>query len=347
MLASQISTISPSSISPLLQTSISTSTAMFRSHRPLPRRPRPGHQIRTIRLSLSFEPKIQKEAYRVRDRIVKHKYMEALSRSLAWNRHYPGFTRQFGFKGLVCSAWRGQDSKLEDRWASYMEKPNLRKSDSQGNNNDGTEHAEQGTFDKFWGKDGFYTLRRRSRVFRQDLSGLNSSIFSSHLSGKDHDAPGSPNSSNHHQTSGTKASQAENEARLNVNHESQYDIDPITNKKVFRIHPTLGELLDHGKSRDHSNRISIDVPVKTFKGYRSRFADFEPPESEKPKPEPESKSKLSTDQADRHAKSDSTRECLQDYEGSETYKPYFAYEPDGKKPSEKGSRSSSSWIEGF
>lgn len=62
----------------------------------------------------------------------------------------------------------------------------------------------------------------------------------------------------------------ENSSRREANHSSnqEYKIDPITNRKVYKNTTNKAEL---------NHRKPIDVPVKTFKGYRSQFSDLEPP----------------------------------------------------------------------
>src|SRR5271163_2186815 len=99
MLSSQIASVSHTSLSPaLLQSSITSSTAMLRSSGTLPRRSRPHHQIRTLRIGLwssYLDPDFQKEAQR-RHRIMKHKYVEALNRKLVWDRQNPISPRRFG-----------------------------------------------------------------------------------------------------------------------------------------------------------------------------------------------------------------------------------------------------------
>lgn len=270
---------------------------------------------------MSFEPKVQKELHRFKSRAIKQKCIEAINRKLDWDRQQPGSARQIGFKGFMCSAWRGQGPRLGGRWMNA----NSLGSDKIGterNNNGGIEEVELSAFDKLWGKDGFYELlRARSRAFRHDLNDLNSSIFSSHSFGSSHERGDAPPASENHQESDIKASQSRHKTRHSADSDPEYDIDPITNRKVFKNYP-----------RDN-NRRPIDVPVKTFKGYRSQFTDFEPPKPEIPKPN--SKLTQINDHNSQHTKSDSTRECLRDYESTETYQPYFAYEPDGEKPGEK------------
>jgi len=100
----------------------------------------------------------------------------------------------------------------------------------------------------------------------------------------------------------------------NTDTEPKYEIDPITNKKVFR-------------ETDEATRKSVEVPVKTFKGYRSLFHKFHPPNN----PESELKEPIG-EPSILATKSHEMRDYLKEYEGKDTYNPYFAYEPNGQKP---------------
>jgi len=179
-----------------------------------------------------------------------------------------------------------------------MDKLDHVKADSQKNNHNGIEDAELGAFDKLWGKDGIYDLiRSKSRMFqRADYPGFaRAAVFAASKIQRFNvgDAPPSQKSK--------------------VYPEQEYDIDPITNRKVFKDKIT------------HDERKPIQVPVKTFKGYRSQFDDFQPPafksSGNETKPIP---STNNTSSQSKH--SDPTRDYLQDYESTETYKPFFSPE---------------------
>lgn len=220
----------------------------------------------------------------------------------------------------MCGAWRGQDPRIGGGWHDVdINNFNSDRRDPQRNNGTGSELFKIGAFDKLWGKDGFYELlRARSRTFRQDFNDLNGSIFRSHQFSKDHLRETPLNASKYcQQASNTEPPQAGQMTQFGADTYLESEIDPITNRKVYKKPP-----LD-------DTRDPIDVPVKTFKSYRSQFSG-----SHSPKANPsstESKPRMNTDQGGRPTLSHLGRDYLQDYEGAETYKPYFAYEPDGKK----------------
>jgi hypothetical protein len=328
MLSSQIASLSQSSISTcLLQSSISSSTVMLRSKGTIRRKPR-HDQIRTIRIGLwtsYLDPSFEKE-FRRRNKAIKHKYIEAINRKLLWNRYHPGFTRQLGLKGFMCSAWRSQDSRPGGRWVD-MDRLYQEKSGPPKSNNSGIEDVETSAFDKLWGKDGFYELlRSRSKAFRNGFDALENSLYHPQSLSKD-DLKTTPESaSKGRQTYEYGKERSTYQAQYNTDAQPEYEIDPITNRKVFR-----------NQSLDGS-RQAIKVPVKTFKGYRSQFQDLQPPE---PKPSEEKPAPRSNNDG-KTQQSDPDRECLKDYESAETYKPYFAYEPNGEK-----SESIQGGIEGF
>ncbi|KAA8564256.1 hypothetical protein EYC84_011201 [Monilinia fructicola] len=82
-----------------------------------------------------------------------------------------------------------------------------------------------------------------------------------------------------------------------------YEIDPITNRKVFR------------------KEKSVNIPVKTFKGYRHRFQNLVPPDIS------------DATQADINNYNTPFMQGLNDYDSaSEGYKAFRFREPDGKLP---------------
>jgi hypothetical protein len=166
MLSSQVVPASRVSIPPILL----YSSTILRSGGALPRRPRPHYQIRTIRFGLwpsYLDPSSQKEVHS-RNRAIKHKYIEALNRKLAWDRQNPAFARQSGFKGFMCSAWRGNDAGSSGSWID-INKLKAARSDAGKKQSIGIEDVEQSAFDKLLdGKDGLYNLfQARSRIFHR------------------------------------------------------------------------------------------------------------------------------------------------------------------------------------
>ncbi|KIN08544.1 hypothetical protein OIDMADRAFT_16677, partial [Oidiodendron maius Zn] len=263
MLSSQISSVPPPSISPLLRPS---STTMLRSATTVPRR-RVQHQVRTLQFGLwssYLDPSFEKEFHR-RHRNMRRKYMDACHRKLIWNRPNQAIAKQLGFKEFMWSAWSRRDSRSAGRWVNVEELNDTIKAE-QRKQNGGIESAEQSAFDRLLNsRDGLYDLfRARSRALRD---GLGSSSFW--------------NNSTLSEAAPQTSMGANDSSEYNTNSEPEYDIDPITNKKVFR------------------------KPVDSFRGYRAQF-----------------QSSIQTDP---------TREILEESE-TQSYKPFFAYEPDGKIP---------------
>ncbi|KAG9241910.1 hypothetical protein BJ878DRAFT_427071 [Calycina marina] len=107
MLSLQIATPTSATMSPLLQHT-STSNALLRSTGSLPRRARPHHQIRTLRIGVwsSYLEPVFQNGLHLRQRNLKLKYCNALNRKLY--RQTPLITRPgVSFKGFMCTAWRG------------------------------------------------------------------------------------------------------------------------------------------------------------------------------------------------------------------------------------------------
>lgn len=97
-----------------------------------------------------------------------------------------------------------------------------------------------------------------------------------------------------------------------------YEIDPITNRKVFK------------------NEKAVNIPVKTFKGYRHRFQNLVPPDDSATQADIENyNTPFMYNEPDGKLpeKPDSTKQGLSDYDSvSEGYKPFLFREPDGKLP---------------
>lgn len=185
--------------------------------------------------------------------------MDACNRKLVWDRPNQATAKQLGSKGAMCSFWPRHDSRPSGRWVNVEELNDaIKNAHDQGK---GIGGAEQSIFDKLPNRRrGLHNLfHARSRALR-----YGSSSFLHHST--------SSQPSSHSHTS-VEATQSEPSA----NPEPEYDIDPITNKKVFR------------------------KPEDAFEGYRQQF------------------------------QADPIREILKESE-TKPYKPYFAYEPDGKIP---------------
>jgi hypothetical protein len=318
MLSSQVVPASRVSIPPILL----YSSTILRSGGALPRRPRPHYQIRTIRFGLwpsYLDPSSQKEVHS-RNRAIKHKYIEALNRKLAWDRQNPAFARQSGFKGFMCSAWRGNDAGSSGSWID-INKLKAARSDAGKKQSIGIEDVEQSAFDKLLdGKDGLYNLfQARSRIFHR---AFNNSSYVPQQTPKASTPYSSPNDSSAPWRIGNEDTSRNPPSQQNTSSESDYKIDPITNRKVFR------------------NKLAqnvcgpTEVPVKTFKGYRSQFQKFQPPVSTHIMSEVDNTKEMDSNKPHkkRQENRDPVRESLKDCENGESNKPFFTYEPGGKAP---------------
>jgi hypothetical protein len=187
---------------------------------------------------------------------MKHKYMEALNRKLSWDRQLPDYAKNLGFKGIMCSA------RLRGRWVNNapFDDPTSEPKKDIGN---GIEDVEADALDRFRRKqdaiDEF--IRAKSRLFHKNYG------FS--FGRGSETVPSEP-------IDGAK-DKFDDQARGQEKYSSsqEYEIDPITNRKVFKntTNDTTANI-----------RKPIQVPVKTFKGYRTQFSDFEPPSSNTAEP---------------------------------------------------------------
>jgi hypothetical protein len=223
--------------------------------------------------------------------------MDACNRKLIWNRPNQAMARHLSFKEFMCSAWSGRDTRPTGRWVNVEELNGAIKNE-QKKQDSGIEGAEQSAFDRLLNsRDGLYDLfQARSRALRDGLG--TSSFFHASTSSQ---------AASQASTSG-KASQSESSS----NSEPEYDIDPITNKRVYRNQ------------------------ADTFKGYRAQFqptqsAHFDPTREILQESETGSYKPYFAYEPDGKIP-DPLQDGLKDFDAGESYKPYFAYEPDGKIP---------------
>jgi hypothetical protein len=187
---------------------------------------------------------------------MKHKYMEALNRKLSWDRQLPDYAKNLGFKGIMCSA------RLRGRWVNNDPFDDS-KSELKKDIGNGIEDVEADALDRFRRKqdaiDEF--IRAKSRLFHRNYG------FS--FGRGSETVPSEP-------IDGAK-DKFDGQVRGQENYSSsqEYEIDPITNRKVFK---------NTTNATTANTRKPIQVPAKTFKGYRSQFSDFEPPSSSTTEP---------------------------------------------------------------
>jgi len=238
------------------QTSISSASSMaiptiaLRSSR-VSRRPRSSQQSRAFRIGLwssYLDPNFQKEIQR-RHRMVKHKYIEALNRRLSWDRQLPDYAKNLGFKGFMSSA------RLRGRWINNDPFGDP-KSELKRDAGNGIEDVEADALDRLKLKEDAMNefIRAKSRMFHRNY-GFSFGRGSETIPSEAVDGAKDKFDGHNHGQKSHSSSQ-------------EYEIDPITNRKVFKntTNDTTANI-----------RKPIQVPVKTFKGYRSQFSGFEPP----------------------------------------------------------------------
>lgn len=322
MLSSQISSISSSSVSPLL---LQSSTTMLRSATTVPSR-RIHHQSRANRFSIGvsyIDTGLQRESWR-RHRATKRKPINSLNRGPA-----EAMLRVPGYKEFMCSAWPNDEFKPPGRWVNIKELNDAIKDEQKPDG--GSEGADQSVFDRLLNKrDGLYNLfQARSRALRD---GLGTSSFLRHSTSQN-----GPHS----------------------NPEPEYYIDPITNKKVYRnpseSDPTR-KILEESETQPYKPYFAYEPDGKIPNPVQDGLRDFDNGESYKPYfayepdgkiPDPVQDGLKDFDSGESYKpyfayepdgkkpdgeKPHQVQEGLKDYDAGESYKPYFAYEPDGKKP---------------
>ena len=202
-----------------------------------------------------------------------------------------------------------------------MDELKATKDDPQKNESRGIEDVEQSALDKLLNnRDSIYDfVRARSRFFGP---GWSRTVVVSGTAMKNPTMSSSSTSTEvPSSTYGKEGFRRRFQSNENSSPEPEYEIDPITNRKVFKNKPS---------NPVETDRKPIEVPVKTFKGYRSQFQDFAPP-TEKPSDE-----ELKTYQPFLFHEPDgklpqipdTITEGLKDYEGN-GYKPFFYNEPTG------------------
>ncbi|TGO53711.1 hypothetical protein BCON_0119g00350 [Botryotinia convoluta] len=148
----------------------------------------------------------------------------------------------------------------------------------------------------------YFSPARSKYTFKADVEGTDCGVESIRLSQADEAYWKNLKSKN----------QLDNEFELE---NENYQIDPITNRKVFK------------------DEKAVNIPVTKFKGYRQRFQNLVPPDDatqadidayNKPFMYNEPNGKFPE-------QPDSVRESLKEYD-SKGYKPFFHNEPDGQAP---------------
>jgi hypothetical protein len=190
--------------------------------------------------------------------------MEAITRKLSWDRHFPIAPQRGAFKGFMCSAWHARDPRPGGRWIDSDEVHTVRDKSAKSREK-GIEDVEESAVDQllFNRKSMYGHMRARSQLFNNLLRSSMASMASVTTS-TSHEDP-STTSKTYGQEQFRKRFQSNDES----NSEPSYVIDPITNRKVYK---------NKTSESTEATRKAIDIPVKTFKTYRSRFQEYEVPE---------------------------------------------------------------------
>ncbi|KAI9651219.1 hypothetical protein NHQ30_001257 [Ciborinia camelliae] len=314
MLSSQLTSVSQTTTSPLiLYGSISASTNVLRSAGSVSKRGRHNQQTRAFRLGgywpSYLDPGFEKDI-KNHHRILKYKYLEALDRKFAWDHKPSSFMKHFG-KNFGCSAWKASDTKPGGRWVN-LDRIIKTRDDAEPISTD-TKRDERvrdykrAVNDFMRSKTIYFSPAHSKYTFKADVknTGGGESI---QLSQADDEAY-------------WKNLSSKNESDRQANED--YDIDPITNRKVFK--------------KDKA----VNIPVKTFKGYRHRFQNLVPPDASANQADIDNYNKpfmYNEPDGKPPAKPDSTKQGLEDYDSnSEGYKPFLFREPDGKLPEQPDS----------
>ncbi|KAH6716984.1 hypothetical protein BKA61DRAFT_316159 [Leptodontidium sp. MPI-SDFR-AT-0119] len=263
------STIPSASAASTLQQSLAPSTALLRSMGSLPRRRRPQQQVRNFRLSLwssYLDPAFQKEIRRRYRRVERNRHIEALNRKLSWDRHFP-INGNAGLKGFMCSAWRSHDSRPGGRWVNVddLKTANEKPGSNSEDIHDGIDKSRLESFMN--NREALYDfIRAKSRIFGPGWT--STSAEPSKPAANSTSSP-NPDPLSHEFTTSTTYGKEGFRRRFQQHEEKavepEYDIDPITNRRIPK------------ESEDPTR--ADQIPVKTFKGYRSQFHEFEPPAS--------------------------------------------------------------------
>ncbi|KAE8452571.1 hypothetical protein EG329_013830 [Mollisiaceae sp. DMI_Dod_QoI] len=176
----------------------------------------------------------------------------------------------------MCSAWRGQDSRPGGRWVNSDELDYINKK-NKDNKNKGLEDGEENLHQMLDNHHKF--IRAKARMF----PGWGTCHSTSWISRPELSSTYSPTDSMSASSTlyGSEGFRKRFQTREYDHYEDQteYEIDPITNRKVPK----------KSSQPSNENTTPADMPVKTFKGYRSQFKDFEPPQPHPRGSEPQPK----------------------------------------------------------
>lgn len=282
-----------------------------------------GHQqSRAFRLGLwssYLDPIFQKEFQR-RRRTLQRKYLQAVNRKLGWDAPRDGYLKQSDLKGFMSSTWRGHDPRPGGRWvnvdglgkASYQSQPDPSSGVGLG------QGAPGNLFDQQDGVNGY--VHTPSPLFARGWNNLFTSKSKSYNNLQDL-SQATLSRSGQRQTS--KGS-LEHTSIANQAHILEYEIDPITNRKVLKHN-----------SRDSSGAVPVGQTIFDLSSRREPvFEEYNPAVPDEYEPfrfnEPDGKS------PEELKSTDPVQESLREYERRtpNEYESFRFNEPDGKSPEE-------------
>lgn len=306
------------------------SSTLLQSKTAILRRPRAHRQVRNFRIGLwssYLDSEYQKEAQR-RQRIMKQKYIEAFTRKLSWDRQPPVHIKHRGLKSFMCGTWNGHNKRPGGRWIDMEEVEAL---SARKNTEGGIEEVEQTPVDRL--------LKNHNDII-QDMIRTRARLFGS--SWYEPDKSSRPNT-NPTAVSSTSPQFKEAPVAAKGDHEKsawgtnaaieEYEIDPITNRKV------LSKKIS--RKEDEPTRKQIDIPIQPFQQYRSQYQNmpshypadalrdstknYEREMNEKHKPEYHK-----TPEVGYSGKLCAVQAGLKEYDDKTSYGPVYYKEPDGK-----------------
>ncbi|KAH8804719.1 hypothetical protein F5884DRAFT_422790 [Xylogone sp. PMI_703] len=329
MLSSQITIVSRTHNSSRLVRSRVANTVIRPSAITLGRSTPDHQQSRAFRLgfwSAYLDPSCQKEFQRHR-RTLQRKYIQAVNRKLAWDGGYRGaYPKHSDLKGFMTSTWRGHVMRPAARWID-LNSWHAASTHSQPANSAGIEEVERSALDKLLNHKDVVNdyVRAGSQMIER---GWNTLLMSEHkLSSNLKDLSKTLHQARNHHHNHTPEKSSKSKFAFHDGQSLEYEIDPITNRKVFKNFTT-----GSAKSDDKSAKI----PVKKYKGYQSQFVEFMPPSingSGNPTGETGKADRVNMSIFDMPA---ARQPVFEEYHSTmpDNYKPFRFNEPDGKPPSE-------------
>lgn len=316
MLPSQVISYTKATIA--LQGSVTPTIAILKS-RSAPRVCRPVRQTRTFRIGLrsSYRNPTRQNEFRKRHRSTKYIYFELLNRKPSWNPQVPITSRQLGYiKNFMCSTSNKHDRKPSSARGDEEEHERRRVASKNKDNEGGDSLQALANAMKMHKHRLERMMETRARLFGLEWAGL----------GKVENTIVTPQSQETFTTKDRSDTQTQSSV---VESETDYQIDPITNRRVYK---------NKTRRDDKNSRKPIDVPVKTYRGYRSQSEMYSAPSMKDPVRESlqehERNGQISTcyDKTDgRFPKSFSLlNKGLKDYDSKASYGPVYHQGLDGK-----------------